>query len=534
MIPETVSLDDISGIHLSELLEGYADVGAIPDARVTGLQLDSRKVRAGDLFVALQGLHAHGLRHVSQAVSQGCAAIAYEPGAEVRERARQIEGVASVEVDGLAGKLGFIADRFFGHPSRELCVVGITGTNGKTSCSHFLAEASSHRSRSAVVGTLGWGVPGQLQATTHTTPDAIEIHRLLARLRAAGFSTVAMEASSHGLAQERLNGVRFRGVLFTNFSRDHLDYHGTLAAYLEAKLRLADWPEIEFLVFNARDAILTEALLQRRRPDVKYIGFCPAGHYAMPDLSLLTFDSVCHEMAGVSFDVGHGGQPIRVETHVYGDFNVENVTATLAVLLGLGYSFPEAAAAAGRVRAVPGRMEKVSIGGRSAVIDFAHTPDALASVLNSLRRHCRGRLWVVFGCGGDRDRGKRAEMGAIASQLADVIILTDDNPRTEDGDCIIADILKGIEGRDAILIRNRRDAIWHALESAALDDLVLIAGKGHENTQEIQGRKYAFNDREVVENSLNTILARNVDALDGPGAGSPAGRDLPGAAYRSG
>ena len=509
MTPESVSHDDDSGIALGDLLSGYADAGAIPDVRVTGLQLDSRKVRAGDLFVALQGLHDHGLRHASQAISQGCAAIAYEPGAEVLECSGLLERVASVEIDGLAGKLGFFADRFFGHPSRDLCVIGITGTNGKTSCSHFLAEALSEHASSAVVGTLGWGVPGQLQATTHTTPDAIEIHRLLAQLRSAGFSTVAMEASSHGLAQGRLNGVHFRGALFTNFSRDHLDYHGTMESYLAAKLRLSNWPRLEFLVFNAQDTLFNEAVLQARRPDVKYIGFCPTGHHAMLGVPLLTFDTVRHDSAGVTFHVRYAEQSNRVRAPVYGDFNVENIAATLGVLLGLGYPFTEAVEALGRVTAVPGRMENVSIGERSAVIDFAHTPDALACVLSSLRHHCRGKLWLVFGCGGDRDRGKRAEMGGIARLLADVIVLTDDNPRTEDGDCIITDILKGIAGKDVTLIRNRRDAIRHALESAALEDLVLIAGKGHENTQEIQGRKYPFNDREVVEEVLKEIRTRN-------------------------
>lgn len=503
---------DPSGVSLRQLLAGFTDQAGIPDRRVRGLQLDSRKIRDGDLFVALNGLHRHGLEYAGEAIAKGCAAILYEPPSPAATADPGGE-VACIGVEGLAGRLGYIADRYYGHPSRSLSVLGITGTNGKTSCSHFLAEALGVSGKSAVVGTLGWGAPGQLRATTLTTPDATEIHRILHCLRADGFRTVAMEASSHGLVQGRLNGVRFTGALFTNFSRDHLDYHGSMTAYLDAKLSLLEWPELAFVVFNAADPI-AEPILRRRRPDLRHIGFGSARCEGLAGVPLVSYADVSQTAEGMSFRVHYDGESAQVRVPVFGDFNVENITATLAVMLALGHPFAEAVAAVHRVRPVPGRMENVSLGGRTAVIDFAHTPDALASVLASVRRHCAGQLCLVFGCGGDRDRGKRAEMGRIAGQLADRVVLTDDNPRSEEGDDIIDDILQGMERTDIEIIRDRRAAIGHALETAGTADVVLIAGKGHESTQEIQGTKYPFNDREVAEGILNTILCgRRTDSM---------------------
>lgn len=503
---------DPSGVSLRRLLSGFTDEAGIPDQRVRGLQLDSRKIRSGDLFVALNGHHRHGLEYAEEAVARGCAAILYEPR---RPGAADDPGVnvVCIGVDGLTGQLGFIADRFYGHPSRDLCVLGITGTNGKTSCSHFLAEALGASAKSAVVGTLGWGQPGQLHTTTLTTPDAAEIHRILQCLRAEGYAMVAMEASSHGLAQGRVNGVRFTGALFTNFSRDHLDYHGSMAAYLDAKMGLLEWPDLRFVVFNAANPI-AEPILRRRRPELRHIGFCSARHEGTDGVPLVTYDDVSHMAGGMSFRVAYEGETAQLRVPVFGDFNVENITATLAAMLALGHPFAEAVAAVHQVRPVPGRMENVTLGGRTAVIDFAHTPDAMASVLASVRRHCPGALWLVFGCGGDRDRGKRAEMGRVAAQLADRVVLTDDNPRSEEGDVIINDILQGIDRTDIEIIRNRRAAIGHALETAGRADVVLIAGKGHESTQEIQGIKHPFNDREVAEDILNTLLCgRRADSM---------------------
>jgi UDP-N-acetylmuramoyl-L-alanyl-D-glutamate--2,6-diaminopimelate ligase len=445
------------------------------------------------------------MRHAEQAIRQGCSAIIYDPAGDGHLLARGVAGMPCTPIDSLDQKLGFIADRFFGEPSVLLDVIGITGTNGKTSCSHFLAHALSAKAPAAVVGTLGWGMPDALERTSHTTPDAIEVHGLLARLRDRGVKTAAMEASSHGQVQGRLNGVRFKGALYTNISRDHLDYHGTMEVYLEAKLRLLTWPGLEFVVFNADDPI-ADAILNRAPSHLKRIAFSSRGR-KIESAAMVSVDFVRQDSQGIAFQARHGQQLANVFASVYGDFNMENLAASLAVLLGLGYELPEAAELLKNIRPVPGRMERFSGQGRTAVVDYAHTPDALASVLRSLRRHCKGKLWVVFGCGGDRDRGKRPLMGAVAENLADRVVLTDDNPRSENGDEIIQDILSGCRRDNTISIRDRREAIFWALERAGAGDIVLVAGKGHEDTQEVLGQKYPFCDREVV---METLFGREL------------------------
>ncbi|MFN5745185.1 MAG: UDP-N-acetylmuramoyl-L-alanyl-D-glutamate--2,6-diaminopimelate ligase [Methylococcaceae bacterium] len=501
--PRNLALSEILlGItdDLADLTESHAAI------RIRGLQHDSRKVRPGDLFVALNGVHSHGLSHLSEAINNQCVAVIYDPqGADLS--VPECATIPCLAVPDLPQKLGGMAARFFAEPSHDLDVVGITGTNGKTSCSHFLATALGTECKAAVIGTLGWGSPGQLEATTHTTPDAIENQRILSQLREEGYQCLAMEASSHGLVQGRLNGVRFKGALYTNFSRDHLDYHGTMAAYLDAKLHLLDWPDLEFVVFNADDPI-GDAVLNRVGSSVSLIGFSVGARAVAADFPLVSAAEVSHITTGLRFELSHGQQTAWVEAPVFGDFNVENLVATAAVLMALGRTLAEAAAAVSRVSAVPGRMENIGFGGRNAIIDYAHTPEALASVLKSLARHCIGRLCVVFGCGGDRDKGKRQQMGAIADQYADLIVLTDDNPRNEDGNDIIALIREGISATDVTVIRDRRAAIDYALAQARPDDIVLIAGKGHETTQEILGHKYPFSDRAVAVETLERLYGR--------------------------
>jgi UDP-N-acetylmuramoyl-L-alanyl-D-glutamate--2,6-diaminopimelate ligase len=489
---------------LRALLAGSVEAGDFPEVEITGLCHDSRKIRPGDLFIALAGHRAHGMRHADQALGRGCAAILFDPAGDGEALARGIAGVPCIPVAELAQKLGFMADRFYGEPSESLGVIGVTGTNGKTSCSHFLAHALADRHSAAVIGTLGWGSPAALRPTTHTTPDAIEVHELLARLRADGVRTVAMEASSHGQVQGRLNGVRFKGALYTNFSRDHLDYHGTMDAYLEAKLGLLAVPGLRFVVFNADDPS-AGAIMERKPGDAACIAFSVRGDSDLP-VPLLSISEVRHGAEGIAFRAHFQGRTADAHAPVFGDFNLENLAATLAVLLALGHELPAAAEALARVRPVAGRMERFAGRGRTVVVDYAHTPDALDSVLTSLRRHCEGRLWVVFGCGGDRDRGKRPEMGAIAERLADQVVLTDDNPRSEDGDDIMRDIGSGCRREDIVRIRDRRAAIAWALERTDAGDMVLVAGKGHESTQEVRGEKIPFSDREVVRELLGELF----------------------------
>lgn len=490
---------DNSGVPLDWLLQPWLASVSLPKLKVSDLRLDSREVCPGDLFVALAGHNAHGLKFAEQAIARGCAAILFDPAGNGQWLARQNDSVPCLPLVNLDRVLGPIADRFFDEPSLRLRVIGITGTNGKTSCSHFLARALADERPAAVVGTLGNGLPDHLSAATHTTPDAIATHRLLADFVEHGYGSVAMEASSHGLVQGRLNGVRFEGAVFTNISRDHLDYHGSMEAYLAAKLRLLDWPGLAFVVFNADDPI-GDAVRTAVSADLAVYGFSLARNPA----AALHLGAIRQETQGIRCTAQFDGQSVELSAPVFGYFNVENLAAVMTVLLAMGFSLEAAAERCGRVRPVPGRMEAFSASGISAIVDYAHTPDALETVLKGLRSHCRGRLWVVFGCGGDRDRGKRPQMGTIAARLADRLVLTDDNPRSEDGGSIIEEILAGIgeDANAAAVIRDRRSAIAYALNHAEPGDVVLVAGKGHETTQDVGGVKSHFSDREVVPELL--------------------------------
>ena len=494
MTPERVA-----SFPLPMLLAGWVDIPHESAATVQGLCLDSRMVRTGDLFFALAGSQSHGMEHGALAAASGACAILYDPARGGAELATREWGIPCIPLEKLGQQVGHIADRFYGGPSSHLGVVGITGTNGKTSCSHFLATALGEDGNAAVIGTLGWGVPGKLQPTTHTTPNAIEVHSLLAKLLASSFENVAIEASSHGLEQGRLNGIRFEGCLFTNLSRDHLDYHVTMESYLEAKLRMVTWPGLKFIAFNLDDESALPVMRQAPHT-IRKIGFTLTGkHRAYPGVETVQVLAVKPGPKGVSFDVRFEGQEAHLSSPLFGEFNVENLAGVVAVLLAKGFNLQEAVRRLKKVRAVPGRMERVSAThSPTTVVDYAHTPDALEKALASLKLHCSGHLWVVFGCGGDRDRGKRPQMGAIAERLADHLVLTDDNPRSEDGDTIIAEIMAGCKRQDIIVERDRRLAIAYALEHLGPDDVLLVAGKGHEDTQEINGVKYPFNDREVV------------------------------------
>ena len=501
-------------VDLARLLKGWVAAEAIPSLDVTGIESDSRKLTPGALFLATAGLHRHGLEFLEQAIKAGCSAVAYDP--EGVESVRWVDDskVPLIAVEGLTRNLGSIAARFYGEPSTSMAVIGITGTNGKTSCTHFLAEALQGALNASVVGTLGWGRPGQLQSTHHTTPEPVEVQRILANLRDEGCQMVAMEASSHGLEQGRLSGVHFQGAVFTNFSRDHLDYHGTMAAYLNAKLALADWPGLRFIAFNAEEDF-AGPIVQRMEGRLDLLGFCAESFETDLDVPMLRYGPASYGQDGMHFDVIYKGGRRTIKTALYGDFNVENIAATLAAMLCQGIEFDEAISHLRNVVAVPGRMERVHCKGRQVVVDYAHTPDALAKVLQGVRKHAQSRLWVIFGCGGDRDQGKRSEMGAVASQIADQVVLTDDNPRTENGDEIIQDILAGISKPGAVAIRDRRAAIRYALEALGPEDLLVVAGKGHETTQEISGVKYPFNDRTVIEETwLDLVKESNQSAVE--------------------
>ncbi|HEY0180285.1 MAG TPA: UDP-N-acetylmuramoyl-L-alanyl-D-glutamate--2,6-diaminopimelate ligase [Dokdonella sp.] len=500
-------------ISLQELLRGRADAGAAGDIVVRGLALDSRRVRTGDAFVALAGLHAHGIAYAPAAAAHGAAVILAEtvpadavpaaPGFDVAAaapRKREEAGVPIVWIDGLSGALGPIASRFFDEPSRALRVIGVTGTNGKTSVVQLLAQAlrrSGHRV--ATIGTLGAGVDGELRDVERTTPDAIAVHGLLAEFRADGAAYVAMEVSSHALEQGRVNGVAFELAVFTNLTRDHLDYHGTMHAYGAAKQRLFAWPDLAAAIVNVDDAF-GRALLSTVPPAVARLRYGIERDDA--EVVALELEST---VAGQRFRLRTPWGEAAVTTPLLGRFNVSNLLAVAACLGRVGLPIDEIASTLAALEPVAGRMSR--LGGAGAqplvVVDYAHTPDALEQALTSLRAHCAGRLICVFGCGGERDAGKRPLMGAIAEALADRVVVTDDNPRGEDGDAIVAQILAGLARPDAALVeRDRAAAIARAIGAAGPGYVVLIAGKGHEPYQEIAGAKRPFDDLATARGAL--------------------------------
>ena len=496
------------GVALGELLEGIATLDPGDDRTVAGVALDSRQVRPGYLFLACSGLMQRGHDFIAAAVAQGAIAIAYEVAeGETAFLSAQVGDAPLLAVPQLSQRAGLIAERFYGHPSRELMAVGITGTNGKTSCSQFLARAlNSVDHPCGVIGTLGNGLVGQLLPGTHTTPDAINLHKLLAEMRGDGARSVAMEVSSHALAQERVAGVQFSAAVFTNLSRDHLDYHGDMAAYAAAKQRLFHAPDLRYAIVNADDAFGRE-ILANLRPGVTAVSYGLGGPVA-PELPHVQGVIEQQTRSGLSMAVKSAWGEGRVQLPLLGRFNASNLLAVAATLLVTGVPMTEALQRLGAVRPVAGRMECFGGDGRLplVVVDYAHTPDALEQVLVALREHCRGKLWCVFGCGGDRDRRKRALMGDAAVRLADKVIITADNPRSEDPAQIAADILAGIGDAATVeVMHDRSSAIAAAIRQAGADDVVLVAGKGHETTQQVGTRKLPFRDQDHVQRCLTEV-----------------------------
>lgn len=493
-----------AGLTLRELLDGHAVVDqAGADLLISGVALDSRRVRPGDLFLACQGTREHGLAHARQAIEQGAVAVAWEP----------VEGleplglsVPAVPVAGLGERAGVIAARFFGHPSRAMTVIGVTGTDGKTSVSQFLAQAlDQDGARCGVIGTLGYGLWGDLIEGGHTTPDAVTLQAELAGLRRQGARWLSMEVSSHALAQGRVNGIAFDHAIFTNLSRDHLDYHGSVEAYAAAKRRLFEWAGLEFAILNLDDAFGQALRGALRGPRILGYGLAGPGAYAGEVVTARCVDIL---ERGVRAEVHTPWGVGELEAAVLGRFNVLNLLAVLASLLALGIEMNEALLRLRRVRTVPGRMEPFGGHGRPvAVVDYAHTPAALEHVLTALREHCQGRLWCVFGCGGERDRGKRPLMAQAAERLADAVIVTDDNPRGEDGQAIVQEILAGFVDPAAVTVeRDRAAAIGLALSRAQAGDVVLVAGKGHEDYQIVGAERRAFSDRRLVAELLGEVV----------------------------
>uniref|UniRef100_A0A832I025 UDP-N-acetylmuramoyl-L-alanyl-D-glutamate--2,6-diaminopimelate ligase n=1 Tax=Eiseniibacteriota bacterium TaxID=2212470 RepID=A0A832I025_UNCEI len=483
---------------LRELVAESAVTAAHGDLRVEigGLAYDSRRVRPGDAFFALAGLHADGARFVDDAFARGAAAAVVAAGTATARAPR-------VEVEEPRRALAECANRWHGHPSRELDVVGVTGTNGKTTVTWLLEAVFRAAGRTTgIVGTTGVRIGDEQRPSAFTTPEAPELQGVLRAMAARGVRAVAIEVSSHALAQRRAYGTECAAVVFTNLSQDHLDYHGTMEAYLDAKLMLFDGRNLPagarrpHAVVNADDAAAPRVLAAARGAglEVTTYGAAPAD---------VTIADLAPRPDGLAFTLVAGGAATPVALPFLGRYNAWNAAAAFAAARALGVSAAAAARGLAGAPGVPGRLERVDAGQPfTVVVDYAHTPDALARALAALREHAGGRVLLVFGCGGDRDRGKRPLMGRIAAEAADRAWVTSDNPRSEDPAAIAADVRAGDpHGRLAVEL-DRRAAIARALGEARPGDVVLVAGKGHETTQTIGGRVLPFDDREVARELL--------------------------------
>lgn len=482
---------------LSTLLQGIVEVPSVFDVTIHGLRTDSRQVTTGDAFVALPGATTTADHYVDDAIRAGAIVVIQD--VVQATPCYEYRGALMVPVTSLRQHLGRIADRFYEHPSRRLRVVGVTGTNGKTSVSHFIAQLLSAADiPCGVLGTVGYGMPGNLTTATHTTPDVVEVNRALFTMARKGARAVAMEVSSHALDQGRIDGVNVTGAVFTNLTRDHLDYHGSMEAYGEAKAALFAREGLHFSVINVDDPFgrqlfeQTEGLCDRVRYSL---------HEAQTELWLTRF---VPSPAGFEAEVDGQWGAFSVSAPLMGSFNASNLLAAMAAVLSLGVPVDAVRKAVPVLEPPPGRLESFTgPAGVRVVVDYAHTTDALANALTALRPHTQGQLICVFGCGGDRDAGKRPEMAREAELGADRVIITDDNPRTESPEAIVQDILAGLERRDDVtVIHDRADAIRAAIDLARPGDVVLVAGKGHEAWQERNGKRTPFSDVAHVQEAL--------------------------------
>ncbi len=494
----------------ASLVKLFSGTGiAVPDLDISDITTNSSCAVRGGMFLACGGLRTHGLDYLDEAIGAGVTVVAWEPGPGL-SAPELPAGVVGVAVPGLRERLGTLADRFFGAPSAELFITGVTGTNGKSTTAWLVAQALTALDQTAgYMGTLGFGVgPAALEPSELTTPDCIEVHRRLRSMADLGARQVVMEVSSHALDQRRVDGVRFQTAALTNLSRDHLDYHGDMAHYAASKARLFIGSGIRTAVLNVGDAYGSE--LARRvtgaRDAVEVLGVALVGTEERSGAKARLIGRLTGtHAAGLGIHLtGDFGDAV-LESALWGRFNAENLVVATGILLAQGFELGAAVGALRECVAPPGRMELIRAGrGPAVIVDYAHTPDALGKALAAVREHTRGRIWCVFGCGGGRDRGKRPQMGAVAAELADHVVVTDDNPRDEDPDAIIGAIMGGAT-RPLRVIRDRGDAIGFAIRSASAADAVLIAGKGHESTQLSGGHARRFSDAQAARAALGRV-----------------------------
>lgn len=489
-------------IHISELISEFINLDPQFDRLITGIAIDSRKINNGDLFIAYPGEAVDGREFIQAAIAKGAVAVLAE-----NENAAIIfyENVPIIQLPNLREKTGNIAAKFYGNPASKLTVVGITGTSGKTSCAYFLASAlTSLGKKCGYIGTIGAGFPDQLQPLINTTPDPVTLQKILFEFLQNDAEAVAMEVSSIGLVQGRMHGVDFKIAVFTNLSRDHLDYHKDMESYGAAKKILFQLPKLKYAVINSDDPF-GKTLLQQLSGNLQLFSYSLGGDSKNhPTKNSVMASRIKLGLHGIKADVISPWGEGTLKSELLGRFNLSNLLVVLSVLGIMQIPLQNALQAMAKLTTVAGRMQ--TLGGNKkplVVIDYAHKPDALEQVLLTLREHCTGKLWCVFGCGGDRDRGKRPMMGQIAERLSDHLIITNDNPRTENPEQIVNDILQGLLCPWAAEVEyDRRAAIAHAINCAQPNDIILIAGKGHEDYQIIGKEKSHFSDYEEAEKQL--------------------------------
>ena len=470
-------------------LRRLIDAPATPALEIAGLSEDSRHIQPGEAFIATRGAAFDGHDYAAEAVGRGAACV-------LAERPLPGLGAPVVQVENLRARRGALADKFYAAPSEELTCVGVTGTNGKTTIAHQMASlANAVHLDAAYMGTIGWGRPGRLARSRLTTESAILTQKRLACLRQRGCSWAVLEVSSHALAQGRVDAVAFDYAVFSNLTRDHLDYHTDFDAYGAAKRRLFEFPSLRCAVINIDDEFGYELARSLAQVDVLTYG---------QDHADISWEGVEHRADGLWARLCTPWGAASVSAPVYGDFGLANLAAAIGVLAAAGQPLEAVCEAASALPPVPGRMEFFRADGRpTVVVDYAHTPDALAKALAAARCHAEGALLCVVGCGGDRDAGKRPMMGRIAAALADRVWLTSDNPRSEDPAVILRDMAAGIEDATPVVLEaDRGAAIAQAIDAAGAGDLVVVAGKGHEDTQEVDGRRHPFSDREAVRQAM--------------------------------
>lgn len=498
-----VSSPCLPGKSLSELLEGFTVNDEIPSVMVRSITSNSRDVEQGALFIALQGTQTHGIDFAIDAARSGAAVILYD--AEdpyCRQRIPLLKKQVNTRwlgIDHLDRLNGQIVSRFYGEPSHQMTIIGVTGTDGKTSVTHLLTQALGRLGYTVgSIGTLGYGIGNEVSQTAHTTPDAVTLQSCLYEFQQKDCQYVVMEVSSHALDQYRVSGCSIDIAVLTNLGRDHLDYHQSVEQYAAAKARLFNEFKLSGRVLNLNDRFGRQLA-------------STFSHEQVVRYSSSKTEDIVAEVKLLERKITDQGQDIvamtklgeiHAHTHLMGEFNIDNTLACIASLISLGFNQSEINTAVAELMPIPGRMEKFP-GGQDfpdVVIDFAHTEQALRACLETSRKHTSGQLWCVFGCGGDRDPGKRAGMGRTAEQLADRVIITDDNPRTEPADQIVRDILLGMENPQSVsVVHSRQAAIEFALNEADANDLVVIAGKGHEQEQIIGRERLPFSDRHMVQ-----------------------------------